>query len=216
MKRERLGKLAGVYPLADDDPRWRHDPRAVVTAAFEAGASVLQLRLKHTSDGDALELARFAVERAHAHGALLIVNDRYDIADLAGADGVHVGEDDLAPEAIPAPVRERLLVGLSTHTPEQVRASRERTVDYIRFGPDFGTGSKQRGYSERGLERLALAVAAARHPVVGIGGISLATIRSVAGTGATAAAVISAVADDDDPVEATRQLQGAFRAGTRE
>ena len=202
--------IAGVYPIADDDPRWRHGPRQVVEAALAGGARVLQLRLKHTDDGPALELARWARGRARSAGALLVVNDRFDLADLAGAGAVHVGEDDLPPERIPDDVRARLHVGLSTHTLEQVRASRERPVDYIGFGPVFGTRSKDAGYGERGLAMLREAVALAGRPVVAIGGIDLGNVALVARAGATAAAVISAIADADDPEAATRRLAARF------
>jgi thiamine-phosphate pyrophosphorylase len=196
--------------LADDDPARRWDARAVVEGALAGGARALQLRLKRTADRDALELARWAVQRCRAAGALLLVNDRFDLADLAGADGVHLGQDDVAPEEIPAEIRERLLIGLSTHTLEQVRASRERPIDYIGFGPVFGTASKASPYGARGLELLVRAVELARHPVVAIGGIAADNIAAVAHAGAAAAAVISAVADAADPAEATRYLQRYF------
>lgn len=206
MKRDALERLRGVYALADDDTRWRNDTRTVVEAALEGGARVVQLRLKRTGDRDALELARWAVERAHAAGALLFVNDRYDLADLSGADGVHLGDRDLAPERLPGEVRARLLVGLSTHTLDQVRASRERPVDYIGFGPVFGTRSKESEWEARGPAMLKEAVAVAGHPVVAIGGIALSNAAEVRAAGAAAAAVISAIADAADPVAATRAL----------
>ena len=206
----QVARIVGVYPLADDDPRWRHDVRAQLKGALTGGARVVQLRLKHTKDGAALELARWAVERAHGSGALLIVNDRFDLADLAGADGVHVGGDDLAPERIPTDVRARLLVGLSTHTLEQVRAARDRPVDYIGFGPVFGTRSKASEYSARGSQQLREAVGLVGLPVVAIGGIGSGRIAEVATAGARAAAVISAVANADDPAAATRKLQAEF------
>jgi len=205
--------VRGIYPLADDDPRWKHDPRAVVSAALAGGARVIQLRLKHTRDGDALELARVAVRETRAHGALLIVNDRYDLADLAGADGVHVGQDDLAPERIPAEIRARLLVGLSTHTIEQLEASRKQPIDYVAFGPVFGTTSKDSEYTARGAELLGRAVGEAREarrPLVAIGGIDESTLPAVAAAGAVAAAVISAVTDAADAAAATRHLQYVF------
>ncbi len=211
----RVERVAGVYPLADDDPCWRHGPRALLEGALAGGASVVQLRLKHTPDGAALDLARWAAERAHAAGALLIGNDRCDLADLAGADGVHQGEDDLPPERIPEDLRARLLVGLSTHTLDQVRASRERPADYIAFGPIFGTKSKESGYAARGVEMLAEAVKCAGRPVIAIGGIGAANITDVAAAGAAAAAVISAVADADDPAAATRALQARFAPAGR-
>jgi thiamine-phosphate pyrophosphorylase len=210
--RAPLDALRGIYPLADDDPRWRNGPRAVVDAALEGGASVVQLRLKRTRDRDALELARWAAERCRARGALLFVNDRFDLADLAGAAGVHLGDEDLPPERIPAEVRSRLLVGLSTHTLAQVEASRDRPVDYVAFGPVFGTASKASAHGPRGLDALRAAVACARHPLVAIGGIDASTAGAVAAAGARAAAVISAVADAPDPAAAVRDLARRFDA----
>ena len=210
MSDERLARIRGIYPIADDDPRWRNGPRAVVESALLGGATVVQLRLKHTIDREALELARWACERAHEAGAILIVNDRFDLADLAGADGVHIGEEDLAPERIPEDVRGRLLIGLSTHTLEQVRESRTRPVDYIGFGPVFGTSSKDPGYSPRGLDMLREAAESADRPVVAIGGITAENLPDVARNGASAAAVISALTDAVHPRAETEALQAGF------
>ena len=212
MSRARLSQLAGLYPLADDDPRWRHGPRAVLAGALAGGATVLQLRLKHSTDRESLELARWAAQQARAAGALLIVNDRFDLADLAGADGVHLGADDLAPERLPEALRARLVVGLSTHTLDQVRASRERPVDYIGFGPLFSSSSKESDYSARGIEMLRQAVAAAGRPVVAIGGITGQNLEDVARAGAAAAAVISAIANAVDPAAETTRLAAVFAA----
>jgi thiamine-phosphate pyrophosphorylase len=204
-------RLRGLYPLADDDPRWRHGPRAVVAGALAGGATVVQLRLKHTPDLEALELARWAVERTRDADALLILNDRFDVADLAGADGVHLGQEDVAPERIPADIRARLHVALSTHTLEQVRRSFDRPVDAIAFGPVFGTGSKDSAYRARGLELLGEVVRMSPRPVIAIGGIHAGNLEGVARAGARAAAVISAIADAEDPADETRRLQGIFR-----
>ena len=210
--RAGLEKLRGIYPLADDDSCWRHGPRAVIEGALAGGASVVQLRLKHTDDREALALARWAARRARETGALLFVNDRFDLAHLAGAHGVHLGQDDVAPERIPPEVREHLLVGFSTHTLEQVRESRGRPVDHIAFGPVFGTRSKQSEYAARGAAMLREAVALAGRPVVAIGGINAEQLADVSAAGAAAAAVISAVADAEDPAAATRYLRERFDA----
>jgi len=210
--RPGLERVRGVYVLADDDPRWRNDVRAQLAGALSGGATVIQLRLKHTADGAALALAREAIEMTRAAGALLFMNDRFDLALLAGADGVHLGQDDLAPERLPADARTRLLVGLSTHTPAQVRESRTRPVDYVAFGPVFGTASKSSPFEARGLALLREAVALAGRPVVAIGGISGANAAEVRAAGASAAAVISAIADASDPSEATRYLQARLLA----
>jgi thiamine-phosphate pyrophosphorylase len=208
--RAGLERLRGLYVLADDDPRWKHGVRAQLEGALAGGSTVVQLRLKHTPDGAALELARWAAARARDAGALLFVNDRFDLALLAGADGVHLGEDDLPPESLPPDARARLWVGLSTHTPEQLAASRARPVDYVAFGPVFGTASKASEYAARGLGALAAAAREAGRPLVAIGGISAENAASVRAAGAAAAAVISAVADAPDPAAATRYLSRRF------
>lgn len=210
MKPELRARLAGLYAIVDDDPRWGSDPDRLLDAVLEGGARVVQLRLKHRSDRERLELARRAVPRARRAGALLIVNDRYDLADLSGSDGVHLGQDDLAPERIPEQLRERLIVGLSTHTLEQVEASRSRPVDYVAFGPVFGTRSKTSSHAPRGLQALEEAVRASAHPVVAIGGVTRETLDSVRATGVVAVAVISAIAGREDPAKATRELVEAF------
>jgi len=199
-----------VYVLADDDPRWRHGVRAQVEGALRGGAGLVQLRMKRLGDGETLELARWAVAQARAASALLFVNDRFDLALLSGADGVHLGQDDLPPESLPAAARARLWVGLSTHSLGQLEASRTRPIDYVAFGPVFGTGSKDTGYPPRGLELLAEAAKRAAHPLVAIGGISAENAPLVRAAGAAAAAVISAVADAPDPAEATRYLSVRF------
>jgi thiamine-phosphate pyrophosphorylase len=112
-------------------------------------------------------------------------------------------------------VRSRLLVGLSTHTLEQVRASRERPVDYVAFGPVFGTTSKDSKWPARGLDALREAVRLAGRPVVAIGGIGPENASEVAAAGAAAAAVISAIADASDPEGAARRLVERFRVGAR-
>jgi thiamine-phosphate pyrophosphorylase len=214
--RERLrARIAGLYAIADDDPARGHSPLAVVDAALAGGVSVIQLRLKHATDREALALARAAVRRTSAAGALLIVNDRFDLADLAGADGVHLGQGDVAPESLPEAVRTRLLVGLSTHTLEQVEASRSRPVDYLGFGPIFATASKRAEYTARGIGLLRDAVRLAAQRVVAIWGIDLKTIAEVGAAGAAAAAVISALADAADPPSAARELGRAFARAPR-
>lgn len=215
MSDRRRALLSGIYAIADDDARWPHGPREVVLGALAGGATVLQLRQKHATDAAALELATWAASRCRDAGALCFVNDRFDLADLASADGVHLGDEDLAPERIPPDVRARLLVGLSTHTLEQVRASAARPIDYVAFGPIFGTRSKDSPWDARGLDSLSQAVRLAGRPLVAIGGIDADNVGDVARAGAAAAAVISAVAGERDPIAAVRLLAARFRAGAK-
>jgi thiamine-phosphate pyrophosphorylase len=144
---------------------------------------------------------------------LFFVNDRFDLALAAEADGVHLGQTDLPPGRLPEAARERLLVGRSSHTEVQARAARDEPVDYVAFGPVFGTRSKHSPYQARGLELLARAAAiVAPLPLVAIGGIDADNAAQVAGAGAAGIAVVSAVAAAADPEAATRALVEALAA----
>jgi thiamine-phosphate pyrophosphorylase len=138
--------------------------------------------------------------RAESYRAVVIVNDRADLARMAGAAGVHVGQDDLSPGGARAVVGAGGLVGYSTHTVAQVVAALVEPVDYIAIGPVFGTRTKATGYDAIGLTIVA---AAARHaggrPIVAIGGITLDTAPSVIEAGATAVAVIGDLLADGNP-----------------
>ncbi|MBW2241054.1 MAG: thiamine phosphate synthase [Deltaproteobacteria bacterium] len=203
--------LAGLFVLADDDPRWSHDPVAQARAACAGGAAVVQLRTKHATDRVALAWAREIRELTREAGVGFFVNDRFDLALLAEADGVHLGQEDLAPEQLPAEARARLQVGRSTHDEAQLIRAMTEPVDYVAFGPVFGTRSKESPYTPRGLEALSKAAArVAPKPLVAIGGIGEAEAGAVEAAGAAGFAVISAVAGAADPLEATRRLVEAF------
>ena len=203
-------RLAGLHVLADDDPRWQRDPVEQARAACDAGADVIQLRAKHATDQVALAWARSIRSETRDAGALFFVNDRFDLALSAGADGVHLGQEDVPPGRIPDAVRRQLLVGRSTHSEEQALAACDEPVDYVAFGPVFGTASKQSPWGARGVEALAAVVRrVAPRRVVAIGGIDAANMRFVADAGA-AAAVLSAVAGAADMGDATRALRHAL------
>jgi thiamine-phosphate pyrophosphorylase len=127
---------------------------------------------------------------------------------------VHLGQEDLPPARLPAPARERLLVGRSTHTLEQARAVAREGVDYVAFGPIFGTTSKDSPWTARGVEQArAAARAVAPLPLVAIGGIDAAGASALAAAGVAGVAVISAVAAAADPTAAARALRRAFEGG---
>lgn len=201
----------GLMVLADDDPRWKWDPVEQAAAACRGGAVAVQLRTKHAPDRQTLAWADAIRGETRRAGALFFVNDRFDLAWLADADGVHLGQDDLPPASLPRAAREALLVGWSTHDPAQLRAAADLPVDYLGYGPVFGTTSKPSAWGPRGTEALAEAVrTGAPRPVVAIGGIDSGNIRGTAAAGARFAAVLSAVAGADHPEAATRALVGAF------
>lgn len=208
------GRFTGLHVLADDDPRWPHDPVAQAEAACRGGAAVVQLRTKHATDTRAGEWGRAIRARTRAAGVAFVVNDRFDLALLLEADAVHLGQDDLPPSALPAAARARLAIGRSTHSPEQARRALDEGADYVAYGPVFGTASKDTGYDARGLEALGEIVAiAGALPVIAIGGIDAGNAGAVAETGARGLAVISAVAAADDPAAAAGAIADRFRRG---
>jgi thiamine-phosphate pyrophosphorylase len=145
--------------------------------------------------------------------ALVIVNDRADLAVLAGADGVHVGEEDLPVAAARAVVGPDLLVGRSTRTLEEGLAALADGADHVGYGPIFATASKAIAAPPRGLGALGEVASRLPAPVVAIGGIGLDTIGPVAAAGAAAAAVIGALFDTPEPRRQAAALAAAFAAG---
>ncbi len=201
------GAVRGLYVLCDDDPRWRHDPVEQARAALAGGATMVQLRAKHATDRQTLAWAESIRALATAHAALFFVNDRFDLALAAGADGVHLGQHDLPPAQIPATARAELRIGRSTHTLDEARAACDEPIDYVAFGPLFGTTSKDSAYDARGLDGLAEVVRiVAPRPVVAIGGIDAARAADVMRAGAAAVCVLSAIAAANDSEAAARTL----------
>jgi thiamine-phosphate pyrophosphorylase len=176
-------------------------------ACLRGGARLLQLRDKSISSDTRFRLAEDLVRRAHAAGAQLIVNDRADIARLSGADGVHVGQDDLPVEDARRIVGADAIVGLSTHTDEQIDGAIRTSATYIAVGPVYGSTTKDTGYTARGLDLVRRAAASGR-PVVAIGGITLARAREVLDAGATSVAVISDLFTGGDPEQRVRRFLG--------
>lgn len=157
-----------------------------------------------------LELAVRLSVLCHEAGAMFIVNDRADVARLSGADGVHVGQDDLSPSQARTVLRAEALVGVSTHNSAQLALAIEEPVDYIAIGPVFATSSKERPDPVVGLDgvRAARATASARAlPVVGIGGITIDRAPAVIEAGATCVAVISDLLSEDPEARARTFLR---------
>jgi thiamine-phosphate pyrophosphorylase len=165
-----------------------------VRAFLSAGIRLIQLRAKTWDSGAFLDLTQASLEDTRVAGAILIVNDRADVAAIAGADGLHVGQDDLPPIDARRVVGESSLVGLSTHTEAQWTLAFDAPISYVAIGPVFGTGTKATGYQPVGLEtvrRTSDAAGARDLPVVAIGGITLDRAASVIAAGASSVAVIS-------------------------
>ena len=169
-----------------------HEPVALARILLDAGATAMQLRLKDFGSRDFLAAARAIAALCHEGGAMLIVNDRADIAKLAGADGVHVGQEDLPLAAARQIVGTGKIVGVSTHTVEQALAAEKAGADYIGFGAIY-TGGLKNVKNAQGLERIRAVRAAVRIPIVAIGGITEASMPEVLRAGADAVAIITDV-----------------------
>jgi thiamine-phosphate pyrophosphorylase len=190
---------------------WR--PIDLATAFLNGGARFLQLRAKSMAGGPLLDTAAAIAELALASGATFIVNDRADIARLARAGGVHVGQDDLEPAAVRAIVGPEAIVGLSTHSVDQIDRAVTEPVSYVAIGPVFATTTKATGYDRVGLAmvRAAAARASARGlPLVAIGGITADNASSVLDAGAASVAVIGDLLAGGDPERRTREFLRAL------
>jgi thiamine-phosphate pyrophosphorylase len=188
---------ARLYLVVDGRPD-------VVEAALRGGVDVVQLRVKDVSDADLLPIARELRRLCRTHGALFVVNDSPSLAIAADADGVHVGQEDVSVQEARAIVGSSRLVGLSTHSPDQIRAS--EGADYIGVGPVFATLTKP-GRAAVGVELVREAARSVRAPWFAIGGIDETNVDDVVAAGATRIAVVRAIADAPDPEGAARALR---------
>lgn len=185
----------------------------VVRAALRGGAPAIQLRMKDAPARDQLAAATELRGYTRAAGALLFVNDRLDVALAAGADGVHLGPDDIPVRAARAATPTGFLIGYSTDDAETARRAEREGADYIGCGAVFGTSSKDVGAEAIGTARLDQVARSVSIPVIGIGGIGAGNVARVASTSAAGVAVIGAVMGAEDPGAAVQQLLAAFRRG---
>lgn len=211
--------LTGYYAILDiPDSTLSAEGQVEQRAAqlLAAQPCCLQLRAKRLGAAELREAAARILPLCRAAGVPFCVNDRVDVALLVGADFVHVGQDDLPLAEVRRLAGARLGVGVSTHNPEQVRAALDGGADYIGFGPIFDTRSKANPDPVVGVGTLRAVSSLGRGagvPVVAIGGIDLDTVAQVAGAGASAAAVISAVDRAPDRTAAGRRVAEAFGSG---
>ncbi|MDE3275299.1 MAG: thiamine phosphate synthase [Verrucomicrobiota bacterium] len=175
-------------------------------AAVRAGVKIVQLRMKHASREDVLREGRELRRVTAGTGTLFIVNDDPSIASEVGADGVHVGQGDMAPAEVRSRYPELKVVGLSTHNMDQVRASIAQPIDYIGVGPVYATPTKDIPDPTLGLDTMSRMIAAAAHPAVAIGGIDASRLPDVIAAGARNYAVVRAVCQSEDPYSAILKL----------
>ena len=189
----------------------------VAEAALAGGAAALQLRDKELPGRELLQLAlrMRALISERRPGTLLIVNDRVDVAAAAGADGVHLGQEDLPVKEARRILGPRALIGLSVTDLEEARRARGESVDYLGVGPIFPTPSKDDAAPPMGLEGLAAVRRETSLPLVAVGGITEDNARAVLRAGADGIAVISAVCGAPDMAEAARRLAALVEGGRR-
>jgi len=201
------GAASFLYPIIDTGvcSAAGQDPAAVADACLAGGARILQLRDKAGSSAAFLALADRLAQRVRASDALLVVNDRADIARLSGASGVHVGQDDLDIADVRRIVGPAAVVGISTHDEAQIDAALETDATYVAVGPIFGTATKDTGYSARGLDLIRYAANRGK-PIVAIGGITLDRVQNVLEARAAGLAVISDLLTTGDPEARTRDF----------
>jgi len=191
--RRRLYLVTPVRPAFND----------FLEAAIRGGVDLVQVRDRALLDGELLEAVTNATEVTNRHKVPLGVNERVDLAIIAEADFVHVGQDDV-PVQLLRPFR--LPVGLSTHAPEEIDAAR---ADYIGVGPVYSTPTKE-GRPAVGLELVRYAAEHARAPWFAIGGIDASNVADVVAAGASRVAVVRAIGDAADPERAAAELSAAL------
>jgi thiamine-phosphate pyrophosphorylase len=183
----------------------------LVREAVAGGVDVVQLREKHLDDDELAAVANAMRALCERIGALLIVNDRPQVAREAGAHGVHVGQDDMPVAEARELVGADVLIGLSTHAPDEIEAESARAADYIAVGPVHETPTKP-GRPAVGVELVRHAAARASKPFFAIGGLDAGNLHEVLSAGARRAVVLRAIADAEDPEAAARELRAQLDA----
>lgn len=211
MNEDRLRDHLKVYLVAgsQDAPGGLLE---TVEAALLGGVTAVQLREKNGTDREILQTADRVRELCTDHGAAFFMNDRVDLALAAGADGVHLGIDDLSIPAVRRIAGPNLWIGFSPDTDTGARSAKLEGASYLGVGPVFGTRSKPDAGPAIGVSMLRRRIAIADLPVIGIGGIDASNVASVIRAGATGVAVMSAVLRADDPRVAAETIRGAIDA----
>lgn len=201
-------KLPKLYPITDRRLSGLSHAEQMERLC-EGGARLVQLREKLLSPREFYREAEAAVRAARRWGARVIINDRADVALASGADGVHLGQDDLPPGAARALLGEGAIIGFSTHNPGQAAEAARMPVNYVAIGPIFQTASKEKPDPVVGLEGLRRVRESLGEalPLVAIGGITRGRARAVIETGAASVAVIGALLECEGPAEITARTR---------
>jgi thiamine-phosphate pyrophosphorylase len=207
LRHERL-RTARLYFVCEALPRGE-DPEPLLRAALAGGVDIVQLRDKELNRDLVERSARTFRRLCDTYSALFIVNDDPYLARACGADGVHVGQDDVPAEEARDVLGPDAIVGLSTHSPEQLAASASAPVDYVSAGPIWETPTKE-GRPGVGLGYVEHAAAHAPHPFFAIGGIDASNAADVVAAGARRLCVVRAIRDAGDPQATAEALRAAL------
>jgi thiamine-phosphate pyrophosphorylase len=212
LRRQRL-RWARLYFVCEARPHGR-DPEGILNAAMSVGVGMIELREREQPRGAIERSGRTFRRLADTYSALFIVNDDPYLAVELRADGVHVGQEDMPPAEARKVVGPDAIVGLSTHSREQIEAAAEQPVDYISVGPIWQTPTKE-GRPATGLELIRTAAEIAQRPWFAIGGIDTANVAEVVEAGAERVCVVRGIRDASDPRSATAELFAAVDPAAR-
>lgn len=194
-----------VYPITRARSGKLNDHVELARVFLSAGVPLFQVRERDASDRELLAVLLEIKELTQAYGARFLVNDRVDLALASGANGVHVGQDDLPVPVVRELMGREALIGLSTHNRQQFEEARLLDLDYIALGPAFATTTKDTGYDPLGEELIGELVLQSCHPVVAIGGVSLDNAQRLWDRKVDSVAVISDIVDHPDPGRRIRE-----------
>lgn len=192
-----LKSIAGLYAIIDSSYLKIDEMEKAAIKILGGGAKIIQLRAKDFGSKDMLEAAIFLKAAAQKYDALFIMNDRIDIAMLSGADGVHLGQDDI-PVAEARKLLGNKIIGISTHDPKEAMEAEAQGADYISFGPIFATKTKKDAQTPRGIEYLKEIRNAVTLPIAAIGGITEGNMKEALQAGADSVAIISDILTNAD------------------
>ncbi len=207
LRRERL-RTARLYFVCEARPG-EADPEPLLRAALNGGVDIVQLREKRLDRATIERSAQTFRRLCDTYGVLFIVNDDPQLARACDADGVHVGQDDASAEEARGVLGPDAIVGLSTHSEEQIAAAAEQPIDYISVGPVWETPTKE-GRAAVGVALVGHAAASTRLPFFAIGGIDPSNAHEVVAAGARRLGVVRAIRDAEDPAAIAERLRGAL------
>ncbi len=196
----------GLYLISDDDQLRDRSFIDVLDSALDAGCKIVQIRAKALTPDAWQLLAADVRERTRRAGAIMIINDRPELAVALDADGLHIGQDDTSPDEARRVIGPDRILGYSTHNRQQITASASLPIDYIGIGPVFATSTKGNADPVVGLDLIRWAAGNSPHPFVAIGGISESDLDGLIRAGAQNIALISAISRAKNPAETAAEL----------